>query len=255
MRLITGAASPAPDKLAPNRQQSAKDISGSAARYGKRRLPRTTREDAAPANGERSAAAPVAAAITDYTRPTDTSQLLLDLQRRVIEVEQRQTRKLTAGEYAIAVEAMTGRKVEQWQRDGYVVSPCQCGKHTCKGWNMTPIEHHRTAAKPPSANTEPVTAAELKDIAPPTVEHARQHREKVFARMFTEGKLKKGKNDSTIIPKDGPITWTHEEQLAFAQGFEMEELLELELKPRELQRRLITALRELGYKILSAPEK
>jgi hypothetical protein len=35
----------------------------------------------------------------------------------------------------------------------------------------------------------------------------------------------------------------------------MEELLAHEGQPRELQRKLIAALREAGYNILSAPEK
>jgi hypothetical protein len=43
--------------------------------------------------------------------------------------------------------------------------------------------------------------------------------------------------------------------LAFAYTFELTDLLELEGKPRELQRRLIAALREIGYNVLSAPEK
>lgn len=151
---------------------------------------------------------------------------------------------------------MTGRSLEQWQKDGYVVGQCPCNKHTCKGWNLTPIEHHRTAARS-TVKTEPITAESITPEQTRAVKASlrKEWLERIFARMFVDGLLKKGKKDSTIIPKDGPITWTHEEQLAFAQGFEMDELLTLEGKPRELQRRLIAALRDLGYDVLSAPEK
>jgi hypothetical protein len=221
--------------------------------------------------------APAAPAVpvVDYSRPTNSTELLLDLQRRVIAVEEYQSRKLTAMEYAIAVEAITHRSLDQWQRDGTVIEACKCTNVRCKGWRMTPVEHHRTASKETVADKRTVAVAlsELKDqttalktevaaLIKPSPEQTvkvkaelkKESHESIFKKMIKQGKVEQ-KGDTTLIPKDGPINWSHEEHLAFAHAFEMEELLELEGKPRELQRRLITALREIGYDILTAPEK
>ena len=204
--------------------------------------------------GEKEAAAePVAPAVPpiDYTRPTNTTELLLDLQQRLIALEELAYRKLTSSEWAIAIEATTGLSLDQWAQNGYVAAKCPCTKTRCKGWMFTPIEHHRTAPKPVATDSSPVKASELTDVSHKelTPDYAA-----TFKQMFKDGKLSK-KGEATLIPKDGPITWTHDEQLAFVHGFEMEELLEYAGKPRELQRRLIAALREAGYNILSAPEK
>jgi hypothetical protein len=184
--------------------------------------------------------------------------------RRLTALETEHLRKLTAGEYAIVVQSTTGRSVEQWQKDGYVIHACPCDKVTCKGWNMTPLEHHRMAAKPKEAVEPPSVPVAASSSSPPVLAAPKERsrptstvatRQAVFQQMFAEGKLREGKKGSTIIPKDGPMTWSHDEQLAFAQGFEMTELLALEGQPRELQRKLIVALRELGYDVLSGGKK
>lgn len=198
---------------------------------------------------ESEPAAPAYPAV-DYTVPVTPLEIQVDMQRRIEKLEGVVYRKLTAGEYAIAVEAMTGQSLETWQRQGYVVEMCPCVKPVCKGWRMMTISQARNSEK----MNEPVT-----DIPVPTVtaktENLVLDRALVlggkFQQMFVDGRLKKGKHDSTIIPKDGPMTWTHEEQLAFAQGFDMDDLLTLEGKPRELQRQLIASLRAAGYDILS----
>lgn len=202
----------------------------------------------------------VAAPIVDPTRPTTVADLVLDLQRRVIEMEKLAYKKLTASEYAIVIEADTGQTLDWWKGRGYVVDKCLCSVPKCKGWKMTPVEHHRTASPGFERDMSPVRRTELKDAdtdvvaVPESVDNTARH-ERLFKKMFKRGLLKEGKRGATLIPKDGPITWTHEEQLAFAHGFEMEELLALEGKPRELQRRLIAALKEIGYDILTGTEK
>jgi hypothetical protein len=177
-------------------------------------------------------------------------------------LEEISKRKLTAGEYAIAVKAMTGRTVAQFEKDGYVVSKCKCESLDCKGWNLNPIEHHRTGVKSEDypRKTGVVTAEELKDVvSTPDAKQTAVTDEDwddedlaaIFKQMFTDGLLKKGKKDSTLIPPDGPITWTHAQMLAFAYGFEMEDLLSLRGKPRELQRQLIERLTSAGYDVLT----
>jgi hypothetical protein len=202
------------------------------------------------ASKKKNDAAPVAAVVPtiDYTRPTTSAELLADLQRRVGALEELSTRRLTAGEYAIAVQAMTGQSVEQWQKQGNIVEKCPCTNLHCKGWRMIPIAHHRMAADVADRDTSPVNVRKLRDVEEPNLTT-------VFQQMFTDGLLKKGKHDATLIPKDGPLSWSQEQQLAFAKGFEMEDLLALKGKPRELQRRLITSLREIGYDVISAPKK
>lgn len=193
-------------------------------------------------------AAAVPVSPVDYTRPASTTELLVDLQRRVIHLETQFTRRLTAGEYAIAVGLMTGQSLEKWQSQGYVVEQCPCTNLGCKGWRMVPVGHYRTEPKGQEKNSSPVNVEALTATQEEPLDI-------VFQQMFKQGKLGKGKNDTTLIPPDGPINWSHREQLAFAAGFEMDDLLKFEGKPRELQRRLIEELRTLGYKVLSAPEK
>lgn len=219
--------------------------------------PAATGGDSAPRKSRAAKAepapAPAAPAVpaVDYTRPTSTTELLLDLQRRVIALEGLSSRKLTAGEFAIAVEATTGMSVERMQKLGTVVEKCNCGNLNCKGWRLIPVEHYRTAKNDHDRNNAPVTAADLKDVPVTAVEEPEPDWDALFEQMFTDGLLKRGKGGATLIPKDGPVTWTHQQQLAFAHGFEMEELTTLEGKPRELQRRLIAALKEIGYDIAS----
>lgn len=257
MRLLAGltskpqpvvSASPAPVKAKATGNGKVTAGNGQSRKSGKSVAPAESASE--------SVAAPAPA--VDYTRPTTSTELLLELQRRVIRLEELSTRKLTAGEFAIAIEAMTGMSVEQWQRAGTVVEKCLCSNVMCKGWRMTPVEHHRTAAKVAPRDVSAVRAEELKDVAAApekATEPVEPSLPEVFQQMFADGLLTKGKNDATLIPKDGPITWTHRQQLAFAHGFEMEELLTLEGKPRELQRRLIAALRDIGYNVIAAPEK
>lgn len=240
MRLLTDNKATV-DKPAKRSEKPAQAVSGKSSANGSKGSAKAKTEDSEPAP---AAAASVA---VDYTRPQSTTELLVDLQRRVINLETISTRRLTAGEYAIAVEAMTGQSLEAWKRQGYVVENCSCTNLACKGWRMVNVNHYRTEVKGQERDSSPVRVEELKDVPPDF--------DAIFDQMFKDGKLKKGKNDSTLIPKDGPISWTHQEQLAFAKGFEMDELLALEGKPRELQRQLIASLREAGYDILSAPEK
>jgi hypothetical protein len=224
--------------------------------------------DGAEAKAQVAAAQPVAAApvvtAPDYTRPQNSTELLFDLQRRVIALEELSYRKLTANEWAITIEASTGLSLDQWSKQGYVAESCPCTKLRCKGWKLTPVEHKRMAGSktPLAEGGAEVKPEELKDVvAAPVPEKEKtasftkeEWHQKVFSRMLKDGLITQ-KKDTTHIPKDGPITWKVEEMLAFAYTFELTDLLELEGKPRELQRRLIAALREIGYNVLSAPEK
>ena len=219
---------------------------------------RAEKKIAAGKDAPASAVPAIAAPVIDYTRPNDTTSLLMDLQRRVIDLEAKSTRKLTAGEYAIVVEATTSIPLEKWERQGYVVEKCHCDNPMCKGWRLTPVEHHRTAAKEDVRQTGAVAVQELKDVAPTEVgvdeEWDDDDLEAILEQMFTDGLLKRGKNEATLIPPDGPMTWTHAQMLAFAHGFEMEGLKSLRGKPRELQRALIEGLRGLGYDVQNRPD-
>jgi hypothetical protein len=213
-------------------------------------------------SAEEAAPAPRADTLIDYTRPTSSTELIFELQRRVIRLEESLTRKLTAAEYAIVLEAMTGVSLDKWEKNGYVIDKCHCENITCKGWTMTPIEHFRSgSANYPPKKGGPVTPAELKDIPQESKQMAiidedwdDDDLEAIFKQMFKEGLLKVGKNDSTIIPPDGPVTWTHAQMLAFAHGFDLAELKEHKGKPRLLQQQLIERLRGLGYKVNALPE-
>lgn len=224
---------------------------------GRPRKDDTTETPSKPQGGSKVPEGSPALAI-DYTRPSTSTELLMDLQRRVIALEEYQTRKLTAGEYAIAVQLMTGNSLESLTKNGYVVEKCPCESRLCKGWRLVPVVHYRSTDQTTFKDTSEVKPMELKDLTPKDngpidpIEEAPLGF--IFNKMFEDGLLKKNKKEQTLIPDDGPITWTHRQQLAFAHGFDMEDLLALEGKPRELQRQLIANLREIGYtNILSSP--
>jgi hypothetical protein len=199
----------------------------------------------------------VSTPLVDYTRPNTSTDLLMDLQQRVRRLEEAASKKLTAGEYAIVVEATTGTSLERWQKQGYVVEKCNCENLACKGWRMTPIEHKRTAGEDVPQDSSAVAVTELKDVVPePTVDEEwdDDDLDAIFRQMFKDGLLTRNSKGETLIPPDGPINWTHGQMLAFAHGFEMGGLKLLRGKPRELQRHLIAALKGLGYDVLVRPD-
>jgi hypothetical protein len=250
MRLLTHP-SPAGDQPAPVHPPVVRARTGAAPGAAPKGRTRAS-HPAAPTVGESPVLADTPPPV-DYTRPTDTVSLLLDLQQRVIRLEAWQTRKLTAGEFAIAVEATTGQSVEKLEKSGLVVEVCPCDSPRCKGWRLIPVDHHRTTGGMRTRNTGAVTVDELQDIAPPVPldeEWDAEDLQAIFQQMFTEGLLTHGRNGATLIPPEGPASWTHTQMLAFAHGFELPDLLALEGKPRELQRQLIETLRGRGYTVL-----
>lgn len=211
----------------------------------------------APTEGDAQGTPAAIASTIDYTRPTTSTELLMDLQRRVIKLEEFHVRKLSAGEFAIVIQATTGLSIEALTNNGYVVEKCHCEGRDCKGWRLVPVGHFRSADQGSFKDTSPVRRGELTDRSAEPQEPAEEPLEAIFQRMFKDGLLKKNTHGQTLIPADGPITWTHRQHLAFAQGFDLTDLLELEGKPRELQRQLITTLKEMGYTniLSSAPKK
>jgi hypothetical protein len=197
--------------------------------------------------------------IKDATRPTSLTELVMDLQRRVIDLEAKENRRLTAAEWAIAVKLFTGTSLDEWERRGYVSDKCPCDNPKCKGWTLIPIDTARQGGgvSKPMGKDRPVTRGEIEEDqearldkkSPAKKVMAKIDYDTVLQDMFDE-KLLKMKGDVTYIPPDGPASvWSTEQKLAVAKGFGLKDLMDLGDKPRELTRQLIESLRKMGYTV------